>query len=383
MTSLLRLTLYIGFLTIGAVSSLMGAALPSIRTSLGINYSQSGLILSGQFLGMCLTAIIGGYLADRLGKKPLLIAGSIFLATGLLGSMASYSFTSLFIWNIIAGVGFGIYEVGINALCSDFCDSNKGNAMNRLHFFFGVGAILAPILVTASSKSLLGWRACFGICAVLPLIVGIMLFRIKVNENAKEKKSYFGTAYRNLFIWLAGASIFIYVGIETSVYGWIPALWEKLSPGGLIPPTLVTTFFWVSLTIARLFTGKIADYMGFGRYLTASGIAGVAAAFILLISPSDIAVLICIILLGFILAGIFPTVMASATSHFPEQSGMVTAFISVFSALGGVLIPTQIGYFADIFTVEVIPQIIFAASALMLAFIFTGWHIVKVPSARK
>jgi MFS family permease len=154
----LKMSQYLGFITIGLVSSIIGPMIATIKLDIPMSYSQVGFILSGQFAGMLPTVLIGGYLSDKYGKKPILIAGGGILSLGLLGSMLSRNYTSLLIWTLIIGIGFGIYEVGINALCSDSSDSNKGGAMNYLHFFFGIGAIVGPLIVTLSLKLFSSWH---------------------------------------------------------------------------------------------------------------------------------------------------------------------------------------------------------------------------------
>src|SRR5437867_4703825 len=142
----LLLTQYLGFVTLGMAMSVVGPLVPATRGEIPMSYLQAGTVLSGQFLGMLVTVPFGGYLADRFGKKAFLLGSGLVFAAGLFGCAASRSFPALLSSCVLAGIGGGGYEVGINALQADHAGVDSGKAMNLLHFFYGVGAIAGPIL---------------------------------------------------------------------------------------------------------------------------------------------------------------------------------------------------------------------------------------------
>ncbi|HEX2954444.1 MAG TPA: MFS transporter, partial [Bacillota bacterium] len=152
---------YLGYITIGIVANMMGPSLIAIRSSFHLNYSQSGLVLSMQFFGMLISVILGGVIADRYGKKPYILAGGLFLTAGLVGVMISGNFLTLILSIIIIGIGYGAYSVGINALGADYAGPNPGKALNLLHLFFGVGAIVSPLIVSFTQSIWQSWRPVF------------------------------------------------------------------------------------------------------------------------------------------------------------------------------------------------------------------------------
>ncbi|HWR61120.1 MAG TPA: MFS transporter, partial [Clostridia bacterium] len=94
-----KLVQYIGFIAVGIIANIMGPALPAIRTDIDINYSQGGMLLSGQFIGMLITSLIGGYLIHKTGKKAFMLSGSVLLITGLLGCLTAKSYLFLYMFN--------------------------------------------------------------------------------------------------------------------------------------------------------------------------------------------------------------------------------------------------------------------------------------------
>jgi fucose permease len=361
----IKLSQYMGFITIGLVSSIIGPMLSAISLDIQMSYSQAGLVLSGQFLGMLLTVLLGGYLADKYGNKLFLLTGGTILSLGLLGSVFSQTYLTLFVWTIVSGIGFGTYEVGINSLCSDQADSNKGRELNFLHFFFGFGAILGPILVTICLRVFDNWRFVYCIAAIFPIIVSIMLWPLLIKPKAPEPSIKRKLPYKDSLIWISCLLIFIYVGIEVSIYGWIPQYWEKLSTQPIIPASLVSTVFWVALTLGRLISGRIVDRMGFSKFIATVSFGTLALTLVWTFTSYPLIILIIILLIGFLLSGLFPTIIASSTSNYAGISGRIVAFLSVFSSLGGFLIPSAIGKSADVIGIIKLPLIIFGLTLLL------------------
>lgn len=365
-----RLTLaqYMSFVTIGLVSSITGPILPAIRREIPMNYGESGLLLASLCIGVILAVPAVGYISDKYGKKPFLMLGGVLLVCGLFGCMLSQSFKSLLVWNIVLGIGFGGFEVGINALCSSMSLTNKGNAMSLLHFFFGLGAIGGPLISTACLRLLQNWRLVYGLAICLPVMVIFILWPLKIPTEIKEDTFEKSIPYWDPFLWVCAAMILVYAGIEISVQGWIAAYWEKIAPRASFPASMVASLFWIALTLGRLFSGRLADCLGLSRFLTFASIGCIALALFWIIMASSWSTLLATLFLGLLLAGIFPTLMVSATSHYPGLTGKVTAFISLFASLGGFFIPSAIGNVADWVGIIKFPVIILGLAVAMALF---------------
>lgn len=379
---------YLGFITIGLVANIIGPVLPAIQSDIHMNYTQAGYILSGQFFGGLLSVWLAGRLADKIGKKRFLTVGSFILIVGLAGSVFSKSFATLFLWTLIIGVGFCVYEVGINALCADSTTSNKGAAMNFLHFFYGVGAIGGPVLATYILHATGDWRLLFGLSTLLPLLVCILLQTFEIptanitHPQPGEKKVF--SLYKNRFMWLNGLLMFVYVGIEVTMYGWIPAYWEKVSPSHtLVPSTVLPTFFWTTLTITRLLSGKIADKLGFPIYIAASCLGLVLFSLSWIVVPFITWTLFIVPVVGILLAGLFPIIMTSTIDYAPERSGEIASFIFIFASLGGFLIPSGIGGLADLMGIGKLPEFAAVLSTIMFILSVLLWKIQKQLSLAK
>jgi fucose permease len=361
----LILSQYLSFVTIGFISSIVGPMLPAIRREIAISYSQTGLLLSGLCLGVVLATPIVGYLSDRYGKKQLLMLGGSLLVVGLLGCSCARSFLSLFLWNIIIGVGDSSFGVSINALCASMNVTNRGRAMSLLHFFYGLGAITGPLLTAAFLRYFHHWRMVYAATTILPVLVIMALRSLTIPMEDQANPNRQVIPWRDGYLWICAAFILVYSGIEVSIQGWLAAFWESLPVRIALSAPLTVSFFWIALTAGRLFSGRWADRLGLSRYIILASMGCIGLTMVWSIHGSAWGTLGAMLALGVLLAGIYPTLMASATSYYPGLTGMATAFISFFASLGGFFIPAAIGGIADWAGITKLPIILLGLTVMM------------------
>src|ERR671921_1763881 len=175
----------------------IAAALYFNKVFFPANDPRSGLLLSFATLGIGfavrpLGGIIGGYLGDRIGRKPVLV-GSLLLmgiATVLIGVLPTYQ--QVGIWagvllvlvRVVQGLAFGAEWGGAILMCFEHAPwRKKGLYTGITQAGFPVGLLLANLAFLASVP--LGgswaWRVPFLLSAIL-IIVGIVI-RLKVEES--------------------------------------------------------------------------------------------------------------------------------------------------------------------------------------------------------
>jgi fucose permease len=362
----LRLTQYLAFVGLGFTQCIMGPLLPAIRVRVAMSDWQAGLVGSGQFIGVLAVGLLGGRLADRFGKKAFVVTASLVMIAGLAGYFVAAGFTSLFLSSVLAGLGGGGYEVGVNALQADHAAEDSGHAMNFLHAFYGVGAVGGPFAATLSLGAGLGWRPVLFLAALAPAAVAALLLAQHVPPGRSAVTEAEPFTVRPV-LWLAGLAFALYVGVEMSVSVWITTLWSRTAAGSPIPAPLMSAVFWGALTAGRLVCGKVADRIGHQRFLSLAAAAVVAIGLAWLLFPAAAAMtLAATILFGLALAGIYPTLMALVTDAFPGASGRVVGFLSVFVAVGGFAFPAGVGRLSDARSITVLPAVVVLASVLLL-----------------
>lgn len=366
MSKLSRLFQYLSFVCLGLVSSITGALLPMVFKQISMSYSQVGLILSGQYIGSLSAILASGILMEKIGKKKFILFGNVMLIIGLIIGYLSKVWYMLLMSTIFIGVCYGIYSVGINALCAESNSTNKGGAMNLLHFFFGVGAILGPIIVTASSNILGDWRIIFVMIVILPLALSMLLLNLKIDKLKAKTDIENCNIQGGTFI--IGLALFIGVGIEVSFYGWLPQYWSSLNQH-LFPVSLISVVFSIAFTSGRLLSSRIADKVGLLRYLLSISFIAVIVSLIWCFFPYVLWTFVTIILLGLLMAGIYPTSMALVTEG-AESNSRTLSILAFLGSLGGLSVPLLIGYLARYFNLSIYPVVVFGLALALVSVLF-------------
>lgn len=153
-----------------AGQGVVGPVLPLFAKQFGVSTAVIGLTLSVYALARLLLNVPLGYLADRRGRRVLLVGGPLFTALGMVGSGFAQSIVQLMAWRFIAGVGSAMYMTGAMIYLVDistpatrarFIGTNQGALFLGVTVGPGVGGLLAEWL---------GLRAPFYVVGVTALI---------------------------------------------------------------------------------------------------------------------------------------------------------------------------------------------------------------------
>ena len=98
-------------------------ASPGIAREWGIAQTGLGVVLSMELIGMAIGSVLLGGVADRIGRRPTLLACIIAMVVGMLGATTAASPLQLSMWRVFTGLGIGGMLSAINAVVAEF--SNK------------------------------------------------------------------------------------------------------------------------------------------------------------------------------------------------------------------------------------------------------------------
>ncbi|MFC2948716.1 MFS transporter [Virgibacillus sediminis] len=146
-----------------------GTALPIIMEEWGLSAVQAGTIASYGLFGMVFGAIIFGILADRIGRKRVIIINVLLFSLFTLLCGFANSAMTFSIYRFIAGLGLGGIMPNIAALVSDYAPRTmKIKLVSSTLVSFAIGGALAPTVGVLLIEAF-GWQSVF-IVAGLPLL---------------------------------------------------------------------------------------------------------------------------------------------------------------------------------------------------------------------
>ena len=380
-------------------SLIIAAALTAIVSSLHINFTQIGLIISAAYLGMAVGAPLFGWLAELIGRKPVcvwMIAGF-----GVLSILAAFAwdFQSLLIVRLIEGLALGGQVPVSAALYSEFLPKER---RGRGFFYgytvmFSTGIFLAPLvglLCFTLFGPELGWRVLFltgGFAIAVAIYAQYALpesprwladkgrgdeaaaivarFEARARELGKslpapeivtrsgDRTTRFSELFQGIYLkrTMLGWSLFFatyFVSYGLSI--WIPTLFVKL--GGLPASyALVLTVIGGAIHLGFVFLwGNVADWIGrrrsfiLGYSLSILGLAiGVFSIFVLKSAGWQM------LFLSSLIAGLGTNFTAALcflynSELFPTRMrAWGTSTGSTVSRVGSFIAPTAVGALLD------------------------------------
>lgn len=280
-----------------------GAVLPLLMKQWGITPVEAGAIGSYGFFGMMLGAVGFGMLADRFGRKRILLTAVVLFSasTTLCGFAPSPTVFSVF--RFFAGLGIGGILPTVIATLTDYAPKGRANSYVAIAMsFFHVGGILAALVAKATIPAF-GWQAVYWLAA-LPLLFVPFMGRyfpdspvvlaerrgpnaaLQVLSNlagkpvsaaevsfpspeAKEKRAPIqalfteGRALGTVMIWIA---FFMCLLLLNGLTVWLPQLMVK---SGYDLGSSLNFPIWqnIGAIIGTLFFGRLADRLGVKKVL--------------------------------------------------------------------------------------------------------------------
>jgi FHS family Na+ dependent glucose MFS transporter 1 len=248
-------------------------------------------------------------------------------------------------------------DVGGNTLIVWVRGRKVGPYMNGLHFCWGLGAFLFPLIVSqvllASGEST--WA--FWMLAALLLPVAVWLLRLSSprahTAGPGSADTTLGTeqpahrARAGIIVLLVTLLLFLFVGAEAGFGGWIYSYALALDLTNATVAAYLTSAYWGALTLGRLLGIPIASRVRPRWILLADAGGCLISAGVLLLWPrSPAATWLGTIGMGLFMASIFPVALTLA-GHRVAITGRITSWFLVGASTGGMTLPFLMGQLFD------------------------------------
>jgi fucose permease len=305
----------------GATGAAVGAVLPQWQQAFGVRGE-----LSWYFNLLFAGAILGILLSSRMRRRHP------WLSLALLGEGVGLGVFALTpeVWGIfggafLLGIGVAIANFHCNALPLDLYRTGQAVVLNRISAAFGVGAVLAPLLMVW-----LPWRLAYGLLAGVAVAAAALLWKAPPPPAPTPQSG----SLQGLLPYVLGATV-TYVAAELVVSSFSGLYLRHLNYEPRLVGVLLS-LFWVAFTLGRLGLAALMAERPLVRLLGLHLLAlGTVACY--LVPPLAWA----FPLLGFLLAPTFPTLYSFAR----EAIGPHTATHLFYAgAVGANLIPAAFAW---------------------------------------
>lgn len=154
----------------------MGFVAPSIMRAWGISRAAMGPVFGASLIGMLVGALVLGPVADRIGRRPVLIGATAFLAVCMLATAFASTLAQLLTLRLITGLGLGGIMGNAIALVSEYSPARKrATLMMWVSCGFTGGAVFGGV-ISAVLIPVAGWHAVFLFGGLIPLVIATAMY---------------------------------------------------------------------------------------------------------------------------------------------------------------------------------------------------------------
>ncbi|NRS48666.1 MFS transporter [Brevibacillus sp. HB2.2] len=331
--------------------ALLSFIMVALRQEWGLTGEEAGLLGTGNLVGMAIGAIAGGYLADRIGRKPVFLLTLILFGLASFASAFATGFATMLLFRFLMGLGLGAELPVASTLVNEFAPPEKrGSTVVLLESFWAVGWIAAAVISYFIIPDY-GWRVAVMIGA-LPIVYA-WFARRSIPESPQFQKQAEKIPVGKLLTSHRTETITLWVvwfAIAFSYYGmflWMPSV---LVDKGF---TMIKSFQYVLvMTLAQLPGYFAAAYLveKWGRKWTLATflfMTGVMA-FAFGQSSGTMELLVTGAFLSFFNLGAWGALYAYTPENYPTPlratgSGMASGV----GRIGSIIAPYLVGYYSS------------------------------------
>jgi len=336
---------YVAFIALGLTTASLGPTLPGLAENTASTLQQISYLFTTRSLGYLIGSYVGGFVYDR--KIPGHYIMSVMLL--LMGVLLALAPTVSLLWVLSAlllllGMAEGGLDVGGNTLLVWAYREKVGPFMGGLHFFYGVGAFLSPVIVSQMVLLYGGnIRPAYWLLALLMLPAIVWLLRLPSPLPATDAKGQPVGRSNPVMLALIVAFFFLYVGAEGSFGGWIYTFVIKRQLAGVDVAGYLNSTYWAALTLGRLVSIPLMARYRPATILFADLLGSILSVGLILAFPDSLTVFaIGVFGAGFCMASVFPVTLVLAERRM-RITGSVTAWFFVGASAGGMFFPWLIG----------------------------------------
>lgn len=328
-----------GHIVLGLVSASLGPTLPWLAAKLATQPEALGLLFTARGVGYLLGSLACGRLYDRQPAHPLLITAILLLAASMAAVPFLPSRVAVLAIMLIVGGAQGLLDVGNNTTLMRVHGAKVAPFMNALHCFYGVGAMISPVIVDAAG----GLDSAYWILAMTLLPAAGWLAMVAsptVPEPATSPTANEGSTHAPILA--AFVLFFLFCqGAESGFGGWIYVIAGERGFSDGAAAKLLSSF-WATFTIGRVLAIVVATRVRPKSMLTIDLLGALVSATVLLTVPGSTGLWLGTLGLGICLASVFPAALALAGESL-SLTGAVTSRIFVGASVGTITMPWIIG----------------------------------------
>jgi MFS family permease len=218
----LILSLYLPATMLALGQSMVAPVIPGLTRSFGVGLAQASLVFVAASAGAVAATFPAGYLMDRIGRRPVLLAGPILTAVASVMTPFSHSFAELLFWRFLIGVADQMWQQGRVLVIADTAHhSQRARQMQWMMGMTRAGQLLGPSIGGLLADALGIWipfvlYACLTLVAVVPSFVLIKESAPGRRGRAEDAAEISGQGWRPVLTYILTFQVLVFFVIQAA-----------------------------------------------------------------------------------------------------------------------------------------------------------------------
>jgi len=352
----IRWLTYLMFMMFAMTTDAVGVIIPEVMKSFDLSMTAAGLLHYGPMMAIAFAGIFLGFLADKFGRKKTITLGLALFAVNSYLFVLGDSFGFYLSLMMLSGLAIGVFKTAALALIGDISQSTTEHTstMNGVEAFFGVGAIIGPLIVTYLLAQGVDWKWLYVIAGTLcvVLIITASLVHYPQTMKATDEPINIGRTLRmtkDPFALGFSIGAFLYVATESAIYVWMPTYLLGYEGSAVLLASYALTIFFVLRASGRFVGIWMMAHFNWAAVLTLFS-GAIAVCFLASVLGGRAWAVYLLPLSGVFMSVIYPTLNSKGISCFPKNKhGAAAGVILFFTALGAAFGPLSMGVVSDAF----------------------------------
>lgn len=344
----------------------IGMLLPSMGSSLNLNYGQMGAISTCNFGGYMLSVLFAGLVNRRMGARWTIAMGLATVGLSMASVWAATDLWTILLPYVLTGIGSGLANVSMMGLVTSwFAKQLRGRAAGCMLIGNGLGIVIVGILVPQLNLCLggQGWRVAWLLLGIIALTVGATAGLLLRNDPAqmdqKPMRSKYPTAQKSAAaprFQLSNRTTLVQLGSIYFLFGASHAVYATFIVTALVDERgfaeQAAGLFWSVVGVLSLLSGPLSgwssDRLGRQLALVIVFVQFTLAYLLALAALPPACLYLSIGIFGLSLWGI-PTIITATVGDLvgPTRAAAAFGFVTIFLGSGQVIGPALAGWLAQ------------------------------------
>lgn len=362
------------FFAMGFVD-LTGIATNYVKADFALSDTVANLFTSMVFFWFLVASVPTGMLMNRIGRHKTVLLSLVITLLAVALPLVDYNLPLMVISFSLLGIGNTMMQTSINPLLSNIVSKQRlSSAITFGQFVKAVAAFSAPILAAWAALHFGNWRMLYAVFLAEGAVALISLYFDKIPEEKTESKI---TGFKESFVLLADkavllsfAAIVCHVGIDVGTNVTAPKIFIEKLGVSLTQAGLAISVYFLFRTFASLFGAYVLAKYSAKRFFMISVIILTAGLLGLLMFDDMRTLYVCMGLIGFGNANIFPVVFSQIMLANPRHKNEISGLM-IMGICGGAIVPAVMGIASDVAGSQSGAVAIMAICAAYLLFMIT------------